>query len=272
MGFFDSLIQTPVYQAQSMAKQYSQNPAQAALGINTPAEAGVWNGILGTNYKPTMNMFGGPSEQTYANARQQGVDLSAGRVADSIVPAVAGGIGSVFGGPAGGMAAYQGANAIGQMGRQSELSQMQPSGGGLPAYQAQGYAKGGLTGVNKQIEQTQIMKVFEHYFQNMGADVQQGMQNLQKEIQNGLQLVPFESSVMGYKPLSSGKAQIHFFTVGTLKDLVDDMKYFYKYLKNQGVTTIYDTLPAPITTEMLVKLGAKVEEPDNPKYKLKATI
>ena len=43
-------------------------------------------------------------------------------------------------------------------------------------------------------------------------------------------------------------------------------------LKKQGVTTIYDTLPAPITTQMLVKLGAKVEQSDNPKYKLKATI
>ena len=78
--------------------------------------------------------------------------------------------------------------------------------------------------------------------------------------------------MLGYKDLGNNTAQIHFFTVGTVKDLTDDMQYFYKYLKNQGVKTIYDTLPAPITTEMLVKLGAKVVESDNPKYKLKATI
>ena len=136
----------------------------------------------------------------------------------------------------------------------------------------QGYAKGGLTGVNEQIKQTQILKVFEHYFQNLGVDVQLGMENLKKEIAQGLQLVPFESSVMGFKPLSSGTAQIHFFTVGTLKDLTNDMRYFYKYLKDKGIRTVYDTLPAPITTEMLVKLGAKIEKSDNPKYKLKATI
>ena len=163
---------------------------------------------------------------------------------------------------------YQAQTLAKQSGGQSSpitMAPMQP-----PATQQ--FAKGGLAAANGQIQQTQIMKVFEHYFKNMGADVNQGMKDLQKEIDNGLELVPFESSVMGYKPLGNNVAQIHFFTVGTIQDLADDMKYFYKHLKDQGVTTVYDTLPAPITTEMMVKLGAKVEESDNPKYKFKATI
>jgi hypothetical protein len=135
-----------------------------------------------------------------------------------------------------------------------------------------GMAKGGLTGVNEKIKDAQIMKVFQHYFENLGVDVTEGMRNLQKEINQGLQLIPFESSVMGYKPLGSGTAQIHFFTVGTLKDLANDMRYFFKYLKDKGVRTVYDTLPAPITTQMLQELGAKLQESDNPKYKLKASI
>jgi hypothetical protein len=135
-----------------------------------------------------------------------------------------------------------------------------------------GMAKGGLTGVNEKIKDAQIMKVFQHYFENLGVDVTEGMRNLQKEIDQGLQLIPFESSVMGYKPLGSGTAQIHFFTVGTLKDLANDMRYFFKYLKDKGVRTVYDTLPAPITTQMLVELGGKLQQSDNPKYKLKASI
>ena len=135
-----------------------------------------------------------------------------------------------------------------------------------------GMAKGGLTGANEKIKETQIMKVFQHYFENLGVDVEQGMRNLQKEIDQGLKLIPFESSVMGYKPLGEGIAQIHFFTVGTLKDLVNDMEYFFKYLKDKGVRTVYDTLPAPITTKMLTDLGAQIQESDNPKYKLKASI
>jgi hypothetical protein len=269
MSFFDSLIQTPVYQAQSMGKQYSQNPEQALLGMNTPLETGIWNRALGTNYKPTVNMFGGPSEATYANAKREGVDLSAGRAADSIVPAAAGVVGGVFGGPAGGMAAYQGANAIGQMGRQGEIAQLQQS-GQMQGYQ--GYAKGGLTAANEQIKQTQIMKVIANYFKNKGLPVEPAMKGVQKEIENGLQLIPFESSVMGFKPMGKTVAQIHFFTVGTMRDLANDMQYFYDYLKKKGIETVYDSIPAPITTQIFDKLGATIVQSDNPKFQFKATI
>ena len=136
----------------------------------------------------------------------------------------------------------------------------------------QGYAKGGLTAANENIKQAQIMKVIAHYFTNMGIPQQIGMMGLQKEIKEGLKLIPYESSVMGYKPLDQGVAQIHFFTVGTAKDLADDMRYFYKYLKDHDVTTVYDSLPAPITTQGLTRLGAKVEKSDNPKFLFKARI
>ena len=135
-----------------------------------------------------------------------------------------------------------------------------------------GMAKGGLTGVNKQIEQTQIMKVIANYFQNNGIPVEAALKGVQKEMQNGLQLIPFESSVMGFKPLGKGVAQIHFFTVGTMQDLANDMRYFFKYLKDNGINTVYDSIPAPITADMLQKLGAQPEKSDNPKYKYKARI
>jgi hypothetical protein len=274
MSFFDSLIQTPVYQAQSMLDTYSNKPGQALVGANTPLETNLWNKLLGTNMTPTMNMYGGPSEATYAKAKQEGVDLSAGRAADAVVPAVAGAVGSVFGGPAGGMAASYGANAIGQMGRQGEIAQINAANQskGLPPLQAQSFAKGGLTAANDNVKQTQIMKVIANYFQNMGIPVEKAMAGVQKEIQNGLKLIPYESSVMGVKDLGNGTAQVHFFTVGTIQSLSDDMKYFYNYLKKNGIKVIYDTAPAPVTFETLKKLGAYIEESDNPKFKMKATI
>ena len=135
-----------------------------------------------------------------------------------------------------------------------------------------GMAKGGLTGVNQQIQQTQVMKVIANYFKNKGLPVEPALQGVKKEIQNGLQLIPFESSVMGFKPLGKATAQIHFFTVGTMQDLANDMKYFYKYLKDKGINTVYDSIPAPITTQIFQQLGAKVEKSDNPKYQFKASI
>ena len=274
MSFFDSLIQTPVYQAQSMLDTYSNNPGQALVGANTPLETNLWNKVLGTNMTPTMNMYGGPSEATYAKAKQEGVDLSAGRAADSIAPAAIGAVAGAFTGGAGAMPAYMAANSVGQMGRQGEIAQINAANQakGLPAYQAQSYAKGGLTAANENIEQIQIMKVIAHYFQNIGIPVQPAMQGVQKEIQNGLKLVPYESSVMGYKDLGNNTAQIHFFTVGTVKSLADDIRYFVKYLKQKGVRTIYDSRPAPVTTQVLQQEGAQVMQSDNPKYKFKATI
>jgi hypothetical protein len=141
-----------------------------------------------------------------------------------------------------------------------------------PIGMAKGGLTGGLTGVNQNIEQVQIMKVIANYFKNKGLPVEAALKGVQKEIQSGLQLIPFENSVMGFKPLGKGVAQIHFFTVGTMQDLANDMTYFYKYLKDNGITTVYDSVPAPITTQMFQKLGATIEKSDNPKYQFKALI
>ena len=142
---------------------------------------------------------------------------------------------------------------------------------GVPM-QPQPMAKGGLADANKNIEQIQIMKVIANYFRNLGLPVEKALAGVKKEIEDGLKLVPFESSVMGMKDLGNGVAQIHFFTVGTMKDLANDMQFFYKYLKDRGINTVYDSIPSPITIEMLQKLGARVVKTDNPKYKFKAMI
>lgn len=155
---------------------------------------------------------------------------------------------------------------------QSPQASMPPMPQNIPMPTPTGMAKGGLTAANEKIKQVQIMKVIANYFRNQGIPVEPAMVGVQKEIDNGLQLIPFQSSVMGMKDLGDGVAQIHFFTVGTIKDLTDDMQYFYKYLKNKGINTVYDSVPAPSTVEMLKRLGAKVVQSDNPKYKFKAMI
>lgn len=142
----------------------------------------------------------------------------------------------------------------------------------MPQMPAQGMAKGGLTAANENIKQIQTMKVIANYFKNKGLPVEPAMAGVKKEMAAGLQLIPFESSVMGFKPLGKNVAQIHFFTVGTIKDLANDMRFFYKFLKDKGITNVYDSIPAPITIHMFQQLGAQVMRSDNPKYKFKASI
>lgn len=142
----------------------------------------------------------------------------------------------------------------------------------LPQTMPMPMAKGGLTSVNEKIKETQTLKVIANYFKNQGVPLDKAMIEVQKQMAAGLQLIPFESSVMGFKPLGKNVAQIHFFTVGTIQDLANDMRFFYKFLKDKGITTVYDSIPAPITIQMFQQLGAQIMQSDNPKYKFKAQI
>jgi hypothetical protein len=142
----------------------------------------------------------------------------------------------------------------------------------IPMPPTTGMAKGGLASANEKIKEVQIMKVIANYFKNKGLPVEPAMDGVRKEIENGLKLIPFESSVMGMKDMGDGVAQIHFFTVGTMRDLANDMQYFYKFLKNKGIHTVYDSIPAPITTQMFQNLGADIVKSDNPKFQFKAEI
>lgn len=118
-GFLGSIVETPTQQIQSAGNTYSQHPEQAALGINTPAEAYAWNSLLGTNYSPTANMLGGPTQAQYAEGAKNGYNMQAGHVADAIAPAIIG----AFTGGAGAPVASAG-NALGN---QYELGQMRQS-------------------------------------------------------------------------------------------------------------------------------------------------
>ena len=166
------------------------------------------------------------------------------------------------------------AKQSGGQGTPIPMAPMQPqvAPAGLPGMQPQSMAKGGLAAANSQIEQTQIMKVIANYFKNQGVPLDKAMIEVRKQMAAGLQLIPFESSVMGFKPLGKNVAQIHFFTVGTIQDLANDMRFFYKFLKDRGITTVYDSIPAPITIQMFQQFGAQIMKSDNPKYKFKAQI
>lgn len=180
----------------NIARTYNQYPEQAALGINTPLETGIWNSVLGTNYQPVATPLGGPIQM----------------------------------------------------------------------------AKGGLAAAQDQVKERKAMAIIAHYFKNLGLPLEPAMAGVQKEIANGLKLSQYQNSVMGYKDLGNGTAQIHFFTNGTVKSLADDIRFFVKQLKSMGIDTVYDSRPAPVTTQVLQQEGARIMQSDNPKFQFKAMI
>ena len=57
-GLLERAALMPVAQLQAAAN----NPGQTLLGANTPFETQMWNGVMGTNYTPTTNMWGTPTD------------------------------------------------------------------------------------------------------------------------------------------------------------------------------------------------------------------
>jgi hypothetical protein len=121
-------------------------------------------------------------------------------------------------------------------------------------------------------QNTAVTKVIMHYFQNRGIPLAQGLQGVQKELAQGLKLIPYKNSVMGLKMLSPEVAQIHFFTTDTEAQLFADIRFFVAQLKQAGIHTIYDSVMDPLMAQALQADGVKIEQSDNPKYKFKASL
>lgn len=106
------------YLGKDVFKKWKDNPERAVLGINTPLESKLWGGILGKNYEPTIDMFGGNTENQARGATASGINTGPGEkvhdVARAIASIIAGGYGAgqlgMFGGGAG---ATGGASAAG---------------------------------------------------------------------------------------------------------------------------------------------------------------
>jgi hypothetical protein len=143
MGLLESAINGPFYHAGNTADTYAANPDQALLGVNTPGEAYLANS-LGGNYTPTANMYGGPSEDVYAKAQRDGVDMTANRIADAAAPAIIGatGLGAPF------AAALAAANSAGQ-GYELQRMKQQMRDNGM---QYGTYARGGLASTAKHVQ------------------------------------------------------------------------------------------------------------------------
>jgi hypothetical protein len=117
-----------------------------------------------------------------------------------------------------------------------------------------------------------VTRIIMHYFQNRGISPQQGMAAVQKELAQGLKLIPHRQSVMGLQMISQDTAKVHFFTIGTESQFDADVKFFASELQNAGINTLYDSEQDPMTARALEAVGYTISKSDNPQFKIKATI
>ena len=65
------------------------NPEQLLLGAATPVGAELWGGLLGKDFEPFVNEFGGPTDSTIQNAQASGVDTGSAQGLHNVAEGVA---------------------------------------------------------------------------------------------------------------------------------------------------------------------------------------
>lgn len=106
-------FQAPFEHFSDVLSSWGHDPERAFLGINNPLESKAWGTLLGKEYTPNMNTYGGMTEAQQAAASANGIDMGLAsplyKTADTIAGYFGGNaIGGAFGGGAGSSFADQG--------------------------------------------------------------------------------------------------------------------------------------------------------------------
>lgn len=110
MSWLGDLLKFEGFNAERMLGKAKDNPEQLLLGAADPFGAKLWGGILGKEYTPIVNQWGGASDDTYTAAQQAGINTGPGRTGHNIAQAIAAmyagnyganQLGGMFGGGAG---------------------------------------------------------------------------------------------------------------------------------------------------------------------------
>jgi hypothetical protein len=67
---------------------YRKDPERIFIGANTPFESAVWGTILGKDYEPTVDMFGGTTSYNSKTASERGINTGPGESMHQIARAI----------------------------------------------------------------------------------------------------------------------------------------------------------------------------------------
>lgn len=96
-GSIGDIFKFQNFLGKDVLEKYKEDPERALLGINTPFESKAWGAVLGKDYEPTVDMFGGNTEKQANSATASGINTSPGEkmhdLARGITSLFAGGYG-----------------------------------------------------------------------------------------------------------------------------------------------------------------------------------
>lgn len=109
MGFFGDVFDFEQFKLGNMWDKYKKDPERLFLGINTPLEGKLWGTVLGKDYSPTVDMYGGATQDDVQKARQAGINTGPGESMHGLARAIT----SMYAGGAAGKAMGFGGSAAG---------------------------------------------------------------------------------------------------------------------------------------------------------------
>lgn len=111
-------------------------------------------------------------------------------------------------------------------------------------------------------------KILANYFQSKGIPVKVGIAGAVEELKQGLRMYRQSKTILAIKKLNPTTAQIHFFTLDDEATFNHLVKFWMDKLKEAGGNIIYDSEVEPNIVKALQEAGVRLQQSDNPKYKL----
>lgn len=88
MGFLGDVLGLEKFNLGEVWDKIKTNPERLLLGALDPASSKVWGKVLGKDYEPAVDAFGGPTKQTYDKANASGINTGPGQALHDVAKAV----------------------------------------------------------------------------------------------------------------------------------------------------------------------------------------
>jgi hypothetical protein len=111
-------------------------------------------------------------------------------------------------------------------------------------------------------------KILATYFESKGIPLKAGLAGVAEEMKQGLKMYRQSKTILAIKKLNPTTAQVHFFTLDDEATFNQLIKFWMGKLKEAGGNLIYDSEIEPNIVKALQEAGVRLQQSDNPKYKL----
>ena len=121
------------FQLEDMWRDIKENPERLFIGAIETGSTDMWNSILGTDYEPLVNQFGGATNARFVEASERGIDTEPAQFLHGVAKDIAKSYAAAgVGGAAGNYAGSQGASAGAQQGISEGVTQGVGGGMSIP--------------------------------------------------------------------------------------------------------------------------------------------